>query len=148
MALLLRKQKAPSSGRTLGPGGGGAEGLPRRSARAQKRNIAVHHPALWASILHASPVKAFITPRSAGRCRTTQTPAQRPEGREEPLGLTFHPGPLSVCSSWHWSHVLRSHREQHGGGEGQNTALPPPPCKRGPNQELLRCLQASSRDSC
>lgn len=83
----------------------------------------MHHPALWASILHVSSVKAFIIPCSVGgrKAGATQTPTQRPGGREELLGLTFHPGLLSICS---WSRVLRSNGEQHGGGEEQSMVLP------------------------
>lgn len=141
MALLLRKQNAPSSGRTLGLRSQGTEGLPRKSVRAQKktRNCA--------SLCVLGSIKAPIIPCRMEGHKTNQLPTQRPGGREELLGLIFHPDPLSVSSSRHWSHVLRSHRKQHRGGKKQCMVLTPPLCKLGPSQDLLMCLQASSRGS-
>lgn len=95
MALLLWKQNAPSSGRTLGLRSQGTEGLPRKSVRAQKktRNCA--------SLCVLGSIKAPIIPCRVEGHKTNQLPTQRPGGREELLGLIFHPDPLSVSSSWH-----------------------------------------------
>lgn len=79
--------------------------------------------------------------------KTEQPPTQRPGGKEELLGLTFHPDPLSVCSSWHWSHILSSHRKAQWRRKaecGSHSST----VQTGPSQDLLMCLQASSRGPC
>lgn len=88
MALLLRKQNAPSCGRTLGLRSQGTEGLPRKSVRAQKktRNCA--------SLCVLGSIKAPIIPcRVEGR-KTNQPPHSEARRKGRAFRAHFSPRPL------------------------------------------------------
>lgn len=89
----------------------GQRGFPGNLLRHRNKTITVHHSAFW------DPLRLLLYP--AEWKDTKQLPIQRPGGREEFLGLIFLPDSLSVCSSRHWSHILRSHRKPHRGGKSR-----------------------------